>query len=212
MPPILDSAIEHYLDGLLPDRDDVLTEMEAYASSHKVPIIGPACGRLLYQFTRLIGARRVFEMGSAIGYSTLWLARAVGESGSVFYTDGDPENARRAKAYLERAGVANRVQILVGDAFERLDTVEGPFDLIFNDVDKHQYPLVFEKALPRIRPGGLLITDNALWHGHVARKAAKDDADTRGIQRFNELIYSSPQLFTTLIPLRDGFAVCRKEG
>lgn len=212
MPPILDSAIEHYLDGLLPDRDEVLTEMEAYASSHKVPIIGPTCGRLLYQLARLIGARRVFEMGSAIGYSTIWLARAVGESGSVFYTDGDPENARRAKGYLERAGVANRVQVLVGDAFEMLDTVKGPFDLIFNDVDKHQYPLVFEKALPRIRPGGLLVTDNALWHGRVARKTAKDDADTRGIQRFNELIYSSPELFTTLIPLRDGFAVCRKEG
>ena len=212
MPPILDSAIERYLDGLLPDRDEVLTEMEAYASSHRVPIIGPACGRLLHQLARLIGARRVFEMGSAIGYSTLWLARAVGESGKVFYTDGDPENAARAKAYLERAGLADRVQILVGDALEKLDTVEGLFDLVFNDVDKHQYPQVFEKVLPRIRPGGLLVADNALWHGLVARKAAKDDDNTRGIQRFNELICSSPELFTTLIPLRDGFAVCRKEG
>ncbi len=212
MPPILDSAIERYLDGLLPDRDEVLTEMEAYASSHKVPIIGPACGRLLHQLARLIGARRVFEMGSAIGYSTLWLARAVGETGKVFYTDGDPENAARAKAYLERAGVADRVQILVGDALEKLDTVEGPFDLIFNDVDKHQYPQVFEKVLSRIRPGGLLVADNVLWQGLVTRKAAKDDDDTRGIQRFNELICSSRELFTTLIPLRDGFAVCRKEG
>ena len=212
MPPILDSLTERYLGSLLPSRDGVLVEMEAYASSHKVPIIGPACGRLLYQLTQLAGAQRVFEMGSAIGYSTIWLARAIGKSGSVFYTDSNPKNARLARAYLEQAGIADRVQILVGDALEILDNTKGSFDLIFNDVEKRQYPAVFEKALPRIKPGGLLVTDNVFWHGRVARKIEKDDADTLGIQRFNQLIYSTPKLFTTLIPLRDGFAVCRKEN
>jgi predicted O-methyltransferase YrrM len=210
MIPILEPDVEKYLNSLLPERDEVLSEMEAYASSLGIPIIGPACGRLLYQLTRLAGARRVFEMGSAIGYSTLWLARAVGEGGQVFYTDASPENARRAEAYFKRAGVRDQVQVRVGDALESLDAERGTFDLIFNDVDKEQYPETLAKALPRLRAGGLMITDNALWSGRVAGKAHRGDQATRAIQRFNRLIYSHPDLMTTIIPLRDGFAVCRK--
>ena len=208
--PILDPAVEKYVNALLPERDEVLSEMEAYAAAHKIPIIGPACGRLLYQLARIQGARRVLEMGSAIGYSTLWLARAVGEAGVVFYTDADPENARRAAESFKKAGVEKRIQIRVGDALASLDKEKGTFDLIFNDVDKEQYPAVLAKAVTRLRPGGLFITDNVLWHGQAARKARNDDSATLGIQRFNELIYRSQELFTTIIPLRDGFAVCRK--
>jgi len=200
---------EKYMYALLPARDRVLREMERYAAKNHVPIIGPACGRLLYQLARLVQARRVFEMGSAIGYSTLWLARAVGPRGRVFYTDGDPENARRAEEYLGRAGALDRVRVLVGDALHLLDSTEGQFDLIFNDVSKTQYPEVFRRAVPRVRAGGLFITDNVLWSGRVARPASKD-AETRAIQKFNRLIYRSPKLFTTLVPLRDGFAVCEK--
>ena len=200
---------EKYMYALLPARDRVLRQMERYAAKNHVPIIGPACGRLLYQLARLVQARRVFEMGSAIGYSTLWLARAVGPRGRVFYTDGDPENARRAEEYLGRAGALDRVRVLVGDALHLLDSTEGQFDLIFNDVSKTQYPEVFRRAVPRVRAGGLFITDNVLWSGRVARPASKD-AETRAIQKFNRLIYRSPKLFTTVIPLRDGFAVCEK--
>ena len=210
MNSVLNLSIEKYLNSLLPERDEVLSEIEAYASSLGIPIIGPACGRLLYQLTRLAGARRVFEMGSAIGYSTIWLARAVGEGGQVFYTDGNPENARRAEAYFKRAGVRDQVRVRVGDALKLLDAEEGTFDLIFNDVDKEQYPETLEKALPRLRSGGLLITDNALWSGRVAIKAHPGDQATRAIQRFNQLIYSNPNLMTTIIPLRDGFSVCQK--
>src|SRR6516165_1579238 len=102
---IVEAKTDDYLHHLLPKRDAVLREMERYAVRHNVPIVGPACGRVLYQLACLIGARRVFEMGSAIGYSTLWLARAVGKKGMVYYTDGDPANARRAEAYLKKAGV-----------------------------------------------------------------------------------------------------------
>ncbi len=209
---ILEQKIEKYLNGLLPARDPVLREMERYAAKHKVPIIGPACGRVLYQLARTIQARRVFEMGSAIGYSTVWLARAVGPKGTVYYTDSDPENARRAEAYLRRAGVRNRVMILVGDALEVFKSTEGQFDMVFNDVWKAQYPEVFRCAVPRVRVGGLFITDNVLWSGRVARPPAKGDSDTRAILNFNRLIYRSPKLFTTIVPLRDGMAVCERIG
>ena len=122
---IVEPKTEKYIYSLLPARDRVMREMERYAQKHHVPIIGPACGRLLYQLARLVRARRVFEMGSAIGYSTLWLARAVGPEGRVFYTDGDPANARRAEGYLGSAGVLGRVRVLVGDALHLLDSVPG---------------------------------------------------------------------------------------
>src|SRR5215472_9498093 len=128
---IVERKTEKYLYSLLPELDVVVREMERYAARHNVPIVGPACGRVLYQLARLIGARRVFEMGSAIGYSTLWLARAVGQKGVVYYTDGDPANARRAESYLKKAGVLSRVRILVGDARTLLDSTEGQFDVIF---------------------------------------------------------------------------------
>jgi len=205
---ILEPKTEKYIYSLLPRRDPVRREMESYAARHDVPIIGPACGRLLYQLARLIRARRVFEMGSAIGYSTLWLAQAVGPKGKVFYTDGDPANARRAGEYFRRAGVHRRIHILVGDALDMLQRTPGQFDLVFNDVNKTQYPAVFRLAAPRVRVGGLFITDNVLWSGRTARPAR--DPNTRAIQKFNRLLYRSPKFFTTLIPLRDGFAVCEK--
>ncbi|MGH9827508.1 MAG: O-methyltransferase, partial [Blastocatellia bacterium] len=173
-----------------------------------IPIIGPAVARILDQYARIINAKRVFEMGSAIGYSTIWLARAVGNEGRVFYTDGSQENADEARAYFRRAGVADRVDVLVGDALDLIDSVSGEFDLVFNDVDKHQYPQAFRKAVPRVKSGGLLITDNALWYGRVAR--ADSDPDTQGVREFNRLIYSSEELYSTILPIRDGVAVCLK--
>jgi len=210
MSGIIEAKTEQYLRSLVPKRDAVLREMERYAARHDVPIVGPACARVLYQLARLIGARRVFEMGSAIGYSTLWLARAVGPKGTVYYTDGDPANADRAEAYLKKAGVRGRVRLLVGDALALLDSTEGQFDLIFNDVDKAQYPDTLNRAVDRVRVGGLLVTDNVLWYGRVARPAAARDLETRAIQKFNRLIHRSPKLFTTIVPLRDGLAICMK--
>lgn len=212
MPGIFQPEVEEYINSLLPPRDSVLRKMERYAGEHKVPIVGPACGHALYQLAILAGARRVFEMGSAIGYSTLWLARAAGPEGKVFYTDSDPANVERAQDYLREAGVIERVEFLLGDALESLKKTSGQFDLIFNDVSKRQYPEAFKLALPRLRVGGLFITDNVLWSGRVTRPAKEGDHDTAAIQKFNRMIYKSPELITTIIPLRDGLAVCLKQG
>jgi caffeoyl-CoA O-methyltransferase len=203
--------VERYLYQLLPERDGVIREMEEYAAQHLVPIIGPAVARLMSLLVQVSGAKRIFEMGSAIGYSTIWLARAAGPNGKVIYTDGDPEKANRASEYFRRAGVAKRIEVRVGNALELLKKTPGTFDLIFNDVDKHQYPAALRVALPKVKRGGLFITDNTLWSGKAARPVAPDDKDTQGVQEFNRLVYESKQLYPVLIPLRDGVTVCRKQ-
>ena len=203
--------VEQYLYALLPERDAVISEMEGYAEEHRVPIIGPAVARLLSLLAQVSGAKRIFEMGSAIGYSTIWLARAAGPKGKVHYTDGDPANAQRAREYFRRAGVAKRINVQVGDALELLKKTPGKFDLIFNDVNKDQYPDALRVALPKLKRGGLFITDNTLWSGKAARPAGAEDAATLGVQEFNRLVYASKELYPVLIPLRDGVTVCRKQ-
>ena len=202
--------VEEYLYKLLPKRDAVISEIESYAAGHRIPIIGPAVARMLALFVQVSGARRIFEMGSAIGYSTIWLARAAGPKAKVIYTDGDAEKARRAKDYFRRAGVARQIDVRVGNALELIKKSPGAFDLIFNDVDKHQYPEALRVALPKLRPGGLFITDNTLWSGKAARPAAPEDVNTLGVQEFNRLVYAAKELYPVLIPLRDGVTVCRK--
>jgi caffeoyl-CoA O-methyltransferase len=201
--------VEDYLYSMLPPRDEVLTEMEADASKNKVAIVGPAVARVLYQLAVISGAKKIFEMGSAIGYSTIWWARAVGEGGRVIYTDGDPKRAETARRYFERAGVTRRITVRVGDALEFLSEEKEQYDIIFNDVDKTDYPRVFRLALPRVRSGGLFITDNVLWSGRVSK--SDPDATTKAILEFNKLIYESKDLFTTILPIRDGVAVCVKK-
>ena len=203
--------VEQYLYELLPERNAIIKEIERYAEEHRVPIIGPAVARMLTLFAQVSGAKRIFEMGSAIGYSTIWLARAAGPKGKVTYTDGDPANAQRAQEYFRRAGVARRINVQVGDALELLKKTPGKFDLIFNDVNKDQYPDALRVALPKLKRGGLFITDNTLWSGKAALPAALDDAATRGVQEFNRLVYASKELYPVLIPLRDGVTVCRKQ-
>jgi caffeoyl-CoA O-methyltransferase len=202
--------VDKYIYDLLPARDPVVQEMEAYAAEHRVPIIGPAVARLLTLLVQISGATRIFEMGSAIGYSTIWLARAAGPKAKVFYTDGNPDNARRAQEHFRKAGVAKRINVQVGNALELVMKTPGKFDFIFNDIDKRQYPDALRAALPKLKRGGLLVTDNTLWSGKAARPAAAEDMDTRGVQEFNRLVYASKDLFPVLIPLRDGVTVCRK--
>lgn len=206
----MDEAVDRYVHSLLPPRDAVVSEIEDYAAQHDIPIIGPAVARLLALLVQTSGAKRIFEMGSAIGYSTIWLARAAGSGAKVFYTDGDPEKAKRAKDYFRRAGVAARIKIHTGDALALLAKAPGKFDLIFNDVDKRQYPAALGVALPKLRRGALFITDNTIWSGKAAHPAAPDDWDTLGVQEFNRLVSSSRELYPVLLPLRDGVTVCRK--
>jgi caffeoyl-CoA O-methyltransferase len=201
--------VDDYLYSLLPKRDEVLAEMEEYATKHSIPIVGPAVARVLQQLAMTIGAKTVFELGSAIGYSTIWWAQAVGESGRVIYTDGDPKNAERARGYFARAGVSSRVAVHTGDALEVLSEQKGQFDVIFNDVDKEDYPRVLRLVSPRLRKGGLFITDNVLWSGRVAEKNPKESR-TKAILEFNQQLYNSADFFTTILPIRDGLAVALK--
>ncbi|HLW52551.1 MAG TPA: O-methyltransferase [Candidatus Angelobacter sp.] len=210
MREIIDRAVDAYMRGLLPARDPVLREMEKQAERRDIPIVGPMVGRLLYQYARLIQAKKVFEMGSAIGYSTLWWARAVGDDGRVFYTDGDAKNAAEAHEYFKRAGVEKRINIGVGDALELLSEQNQEFDIIFNDVDKEDYPRVLLLVSSRLRKGGLFISDNVLWSGRVTEAKPKADS-TKGIQEFNRKLYAMREFFTTVIPLRDGLAVAIRE-
>jgi caffeoyl-CoA O-methyltransferase len=209
MPGITYPEVEKYLYGILPKRDAVLREMEALARRKNIPIVGPAVARMLALLVGVSGAKRIFEMGSAIGYSTIWLARAAGTGAEVHYTDGDGVNAWRARENFQRAGVAGRIRVHVGDAVKLIDGVPGKFDLIFIDVDKHQYPAALRKAVPRLKRGGLLIADNTLWSGRVARRPREES--TRAIQEFNRMIYTSRALFPVILPFRDGVAVCVKK-
>jgi predicted O-methyltransferase YrrM len=202
--------VDDYLYSMLPQRDPVLAEMEDYATEHRVPIVGPAVARVLQQLAMMIGARTVFELGSAIGYSTIWWAQAVGDQGRVIYTDGDTKNAERARGYFTRAGVSNRITLHTGDALEYLSEQKQEFDIIFNDIDKEDYPRVLHLVAPRLRKGGLFITDNVLWSGRVAEKNPADPS-TKAILEFNRKLYNATEFYTTLLPIRDGLAVAVKQ-
>jgi predicted O-methyltransferase YrrM len=200
--------VDEYLYKLLPERDAVVREMEDYAAEHGVPIIGPAVARLLSLLVQVSGAKRIFEMGSAIGYSTIWLARAAGPKGKVFYTDGDPEKVHRAQMYFRMAGVAKQIEVRLR-ALAIVKKTPGMFDVIFIDVDKNQYPAALHAVRPKLRRGGLLIADNTIWSGR-RRVSTEEDKDTKGVQEFNRMVYASKELYPVLIPLRDGLTICRK--
>jgi len=206
---VVHPEVARYLASLIPPRDPVMTEMERRAAREGIPIVGPVVGRLLYQLALIAGARRVMELGSAIGYSTLWWARAVGPTGTVWYSDASEANAHDAIGYLERGGVARRVHFLVGDAVRCMEMVKGKFDIVFCDIDKPGYPAALRAAMPRLKRGGLLVVDNTLWKGRVTKRGG--DAATRAVQRLNALVFGDDdRAFSVLLPLRDGVTVVVK--
>jgi predicted O-methyltransferase YrrM len=201
--------IEAYLHRFIPDRDTILAEMERLAKTRHFPIVGPVVGRLLAQLARLIGAERVLEMGAGFGYSAYWVARVLPPDGRLLAIERSAENARLAREWLGRTGLDDKVEFIVGDALEVVAGLPGPFDLIFVDVDKEQYPASFSLTVPRLRPGGLLITDNILWSGRVLAPDPAE-ASTRGVQEYTRLIYENSRLYTTILPVRDGLAISLK--
>jgi predicted O-methyltransferase YrrM len=207
---LLNPDIDAYLQGLQKSREPVLVEMEDRAAKDDFPIIGPLVGRLCKMLALSINARDIFELGSGWGYSTYWFAQAVGPQGRVVHTDLDKKNTADAKSYLKKAGLESRVHFEVGDAVEILKQYPGPFDVLFCDIDKHAYPEALELMRSRVRVGGLIITDNTLWSGHVLAPAGKQNADTKGVSKYNQSVFSSPDLLTTLVPLRDGVSVSLK--
>jgi predicted O-methyltransferase YrrM len=205
---IVNPEIDAYLGDLARSEDAVVQEMERRAAERGFPIVGPQVGRLLHLLARAAGARRVLELGSGFGYSAYWFARAVGPEGSVVLTEGSEANADDAMRYLERAGLGDRVRVEVGDALEIAGRVEGPFDIVFNDIDKHQYPRVPAVAVRALRPGGLLISDNMLWYGKVVAQGPPDDS-TRGVLDLTRALTESEEFETVVLPVRDGVSVSR---
>ncbi len=209
MIPLVSPEVDRYILDLLPARDPVLAEMEAVARERDVPIVGPAVGTLLAVLAASIGARRVCELGSAIGYSTAFFARAVGPAGRVLYTDGSEKNAREAAGFLERMSLRERVDVRVGEAVEILESTSGEFDVVFLDIDKDGYPRALEAAAPRVRPGGYLLADNVLWSGRVVDASVRDRS-TEGIREFNRRLFARRDFRSVIVPLRDGLAIARK--
>lgn len=211
MVPLVAPELDRYILELMAPRDPVREEMEREAQRRDIPIVGPAVATLLEVLACSIGARRVFELGSAIGYSTIAFARAVGPAGKVFYTDGSAENAREAAGYLERLQLRDRVEMHVGEAVAALESSGGDYDVIFVDIDKHDYPRALDAAAPRVRPGGYLLADNVLWSGKVADPAQNDRA-TEGIREFNRRLFARSDFRSVIVPLRDGVAIARREA
>lgn len=210
----VDPAIESYMLGLIGSTDHVvLTEMEARAVEHNFPIVGRLVGIFLETLTKSIGARRVFEFGSGYGYSAYWFARAVGEQGEVICSDGNQDNKKQAQRFLSAAGLWDRVDFQVGWAQEIFDGTQGLFDICYNDVDKGDYPAVWQMAKRRVRPGGLYIADNVLWHGRVAVEKYDDIVPgwTEAILEHNKLIFNDPNFDAFINPVRDGVIVARRK-
>jgi predicted O-methyltransferase YrrM len=203
--------VQQYAEGLVPSRDQELAQMEADARASGFPIIGAACGQLCYQVARMIGARTVFELGSGYGYSTAWFARAVRDNGGgvVHHVVWDEQLSARAAEHLRRLGLAQEVKFHVGEAVHQLKGEAGPFDLIFNDIDKQGYPDSLPVIASKLRKGGVLIIDNMLWHGRVF-DAEDRSPDTLGVREFTHRITQSPDWIVSLVPLRDGMIVAMR--
>lgn len=205
--------VSRYLDSLVPERPPEMQAMEAYADEHNFPIVGPASGHLCYQLARMANARRIFELGSGYGYSTAWFARAVQENGGgeVFHVVWDETLSQKARGHLRALGYDAVVRYRVGEAVQALRETEGPFDLIFNDIDKEGYPAALPVIKEKLRPGGLLITDNAIWSGRVYDEADKD-ASTEAIREFTRLVMTDATWIGGVVPVRDGLLVAYKQA
>jgi caffeoyl-CoA O-methyltransferase len=210
----INPEIERYMRSLVSQTDHpVLTEMEAVAKENNFPIVGRLVGIFLETLAKTVNAARIFEFGSGYGYSAYWFAKAVGTNGQVICSDGDPSNKEKAERYLKSADLWDRVDFRSGLAQEIFDQTGGLFDICYNDVDKGDYPQVWQMAKERIRPGGLYIADNVLWHGRVAVEHYVDIVPgwTEAILEHNRLIFNDPDFDAFINPTRDGVVVARKK-
>lgn len=215
---IVQPAQAAFLETLLPEREPVLAEMEAAAEpgaaeSGSIPISDPEVGRLLTILARTVGAKRVVEVGTAIGYGALCLARGSDDL-EVVTIEYDAGRIARARDYLERAGVADRVRIEHGKALDVLPRLQGPFDLAYLDAVKTEYRDYVELLIPKIRPGGLIVADNVLWKGWVADPPAEAsrDENTEALREFDRYVMAHPKLMSLVLPFGDGLALACVSG
>jgi predicted O-methyltransferase YrrM len=213
---IVPDLVERYLASLNRLPDPVLRQVAQQGAEQKLPLIDAEVGALLRVLATAIGATRVLEIGTAIGYSGIWLAGALPPGGQLITMEKNAERAAAARENFERAGLSDRVKVMVGDAGLLVADVPGPFDVIFQDGDKELYLVLLEGLVGLLRPNGLLLTDNVLWDGEVVPgfvpAPRRDDADTRAIAEYNRRLNAHPQLMTVTIPLRDGLAISAKRA
>jgi len=214
MGQIVPDAVERYLAGLNRAGDAVLDDLARANQVRQLPLVDAEVGALLRVLATAVGATRILEIGTAIGYSGIWLARALPPGGMLVSMEMDADRAREARENFERAGVSDRASVIVGDAQRMLAKVSGPFDLIFQDGDKRLYTPLLDRLVALLRPGGLLVTDNVLWDGEVVPgfvpAAVRDPVETRAIAEYNEALAIHPQLVTATVPLRDGVSISVK--
>ncbi len=216
MGQVVADAIERYLSGLNHLVDSVLQDIGRAGADQNLPLVDAEVGALLRVLATAIGARRILEIGTAIGYSGIWLAGALPDDGMLMTMELDPERAKIARQNFERAGLSSRTSVIIGDAQRMIAKVSGPFDLIFQDGEKTLYSPLLDRLVELLRPGGLLITDNVLWSGEVVPgllpHPKRDPESTRGIAEYNERLNAHAQLMTSTVPLRDGVAISVKRG
>jgi predicted O-methyltransferase YrrM len=215
MGQIVPDAVERYLADLNRAGDPVLDAVARDGAARGLPLVDAEVGALLRVLATAIGAHRMLEIGTAIGYSTIWLARALPRTGMLFTMEMNADRSREARENIARAGLADRVMVMVGDAQLLLAKVAGPFDLIFQDGDKQLYAPMLDRLVDLLRPGGLLVTDNVLWDGEVVpgytASPKRDAGETRAIASYNQRLNAHPLLLTATVPLRDGVAISAKK-
>jgi len=211
---ILNPDIEAYIQNLVLQQDDsdVLRQMELLAEKESFPIVGPQVGQALYLLAKSINAKKVFELGSGYCYSAYWFAKAVGKGGKVTCTDSLKLNSSRAEGYLKNHEFWPRIDYHLGIAQDLFQKTNEEFDIIYNDVDKEQYPSVFQLVWKQVRSGGFYISDNALWCGRVIEEQPEDKVlQTHAVKEHNEMVFSHPEFETMLLPIRDGVIVARRK-
>ncbi len=213
LPDGLNEPLRQYVERLFAAEDGVLADIRSGHEREGLPSIhiSPDEGKLLAVLLLAVGARRVLEIGALGGYSAIWLARALPRGGSVTTIERDPVHAQHARRSYERAGVADRVKLVEGDAGEILPGLEPGFDAVFVDADKESQVSYFHHAMRLLRKGGLLLGDNAFFHGRVL-DLADDQPDVRAIREFNRLAAVDSRLAATIIPVRDGLVLGVKTG
>ena len=214
MGQVVPDAVEQYLSSLNRQGDAVLQDIARIGAERDLPLVDAEVGALLRVLATAVHAKRILEIGTAIGYSGIWLAGALPAGGTLLTMEYDEERARQARGHFARAGLESRVSVMVGDAQRLLAKVAGPFDLIFQDGDKKLYGPMLDRLVDLLRPAGLLVTDNVLWSGEVVPGFVKEPRrpadDTRAVADYNERLNRHPALLTSIVPLRDGVAISVK--
>jgi predicted O-methyltransferase YrrM len=214
MDQVIAPPIEDYVSGLHATVDPLLDEIERTGRGAGLPLVHPATARLLRSLVTALGARRVLEVGTAIGYSALWMGQALPPDGRLISLELDADRAAAARDNFERAGLSSQLSVIVGDAARFLHKVAGPFDLVFQDGAKSLYEPLLDALVDRIRPGGVLVTDNVLWHGEVVpgfvEPPERDPVDTDAIRKYNLRLSGDRRLLTTFLTVGDGVALSVK--